>query len=195
MYRYATLDPQNNVMSVVVWDGQGPWQVPNNAILLPDNSPVTTGWRYLPATNSFLASAGGDPNAPIRRLEKIDFMRLFKVDELVRYKLLRLQINSLTQDDYIAAMTGDQSKLMMVQADVYFDRFDLASQVEMDHPETIAALQMLAQAGIFGYVGTEPNHVTQEYVDERVATVLAGLLPNQVPVTPPETPADEPPAP
>lgn len=190
--RYAIINPSTlDVMNVVVWDGESIWKIPDGvqALLLPDTSPVQIGWRYIPITNSFLKNASSDPTAPIRRMEKIDFMRLFKTEELVRYKMLRMMINNLTTEDYMAAMSGDQQKLMLVQADVYFDRFDLASQVEMDHAETVMAIQMLASAGIFGTPGQ--MGVTTEYVADRVATVLAGLMPNAIPVDP-EEPEEEP---
>ena len=194
--RYAIIDPSTQtVMNVVVWDGVSTWQIPQgvSALLIPSNSPVQIGWRYVPSTNSFLrAAVSDDPSNPIRRMEKIDFMRLFKTDELVRYKMLRMMINALTTADYQAAMSGDAEKLMLVQADVFLDRFDLASQVEMGHAETVSAIQMLANAGIFGTPGQ--GDCTTEYVADRVATILAGLMPDAVPLDPAPEP-DPAPAP
>jgi hypothetical protein len=115
----------------------------------------------------------------IRRMEKIDFMRLFTTMEMVRYKMLRMAIDNLTQADYTAAMQGDQQKMMLVQADVMFGRFDLASSLEMDHAETIMGVQMMAMAGIFGNVAS--GEVTQEYVDQRVERILAGLGSEEIP--------------
>lgn len=185
MQRYAILQTDTNtVMSIVVWDEISVWKTPEDtsALMLPANSPVQVGWRYLPDTNSFLRTGTADPTVPTRKMEKIDFMRLFTTDEMVRYKMLRMVIAALNQDDYQAAMSGDAEKMMLIQADVYFDRFDLASELEMDHDETIQGVHMLAAAGIFGTPGQ--NDVTQEYVDYRVGTVLAGLLPT--PYVPPE---------
>ena len=185
MQRYALLDSETQtVMRIVVWDGVSTWQVPADAsaLLIPSNSPVEVGWRYLPATNSFLRAGPNDPTTAIRRMEKIDFMRLFTTMEMVRYKMLRMRINNLTPEDYTDAMMGDAVKMLLVQADVFFDRFDLASQVEMDHAETVMAVDMLAQAGIFGQLGDGEADVTQEYIDDRVSQVLAGLMPGAIPV-------------
>lgn len=189
MHRYAILqNGTNDVLSIVVWDGISVWRTMEGttALILPSDSPVQVGWRYLPATNSFLKTGSSDPTTPVRRMEKIDFMRLFTTDEMVRYKMLRMQIDALTPADYQAAMAGDALKMVLVQADVYFDRFDLASQLEMDHVETIQGVNMLAQAGIFGVPGE--NGATAESIAERVELVLAGLQPT--PYVPPETPVD-----
>lgn len=181
MQRYAILDSTNNVMSVTVWDGNSVWQTPvgTSALMIPENSPVNVGWRYIPTSNSFLRPGPTDPSMSIRRMEKIDFMRLFTTMEMVRYKMLRMAIDNLTQADYTAAMQGDQQKMMLVQADVMFDRFDLASSLEMDHAETIMGVQMMAMAGIFGNVAS--GEVTQEYVDQRVERILAGLGSEEIP--------------
>jgi hypothetical protein len=176
--RFAILDQENKtVMSVFQWDGISTWITPQGmqALMIPQNSPVQVGWRYLPETNSFLKTVDS-PSENVRKLAKIDFMRLFTTDEMVRYKLLRMQINALTAADYAAAMAGDAVKMMMIQADVFFDRFDLASEVEMDHPETVQAVELLASTGIFG------ADATPEHIAERIDQVLAGLQPTPVPV-------------
>lgn len=180
MQRYALLDDKNNVFNIVVWDEVSVWQAPVGAVFLPSGSPVQIGWRYYPETQTFLKLAGStDPTQPIRKMAKIDFMRLFTVTEMVRYKMLRMQVAALTPADYVAAMSGNAQKMMLVQADVMFDRFDLASELEMEHAETIQGVQMMGQAGIFGNPATDPD-VTVDTIAERVEQILAGLMPGHI---------------
>jgi hypothetical protein len=180
MFKFAFLNDQNIVDAVTEWDGEGTWMAPNNrTVMIPYASQIEAGWKYVPMTGSFLEPA---PQAEaldgIRRIEKIDFMRLFTTPETVRYKLLRMTVDSLTMADYAAAMAGDQQKLLLVSAGVMFDRFDLASQLELDHPETQQGIGLMGIAGIFGTVGTGPGEVTQEHVNERVAQLIAGVFPS-----------------
>lgn len=188
--RYALLDvATKRIMDVKEWDGISAWITPEGmqVYMIPENLYVEIGWQYIQETNSFLKTVNSTPGVDVRKIAKIDFMRLFTTNETVRYKLLRLQISNLTEADYMAAVGGDAVKMALVQADVFFDRFDLASEVEMDHPETVLAVGMLAQIGIFG---KEPD-VIAEHIAERVSQVLAGLSPTPVPVSPenPEDPA------
>lgn len=182
MLKFAFLSEDNLVVSVTEWDGVGIWEPVNQPIVvLPPTSGVEAGWKYVATTHSFLEPAPL-PEAPdgIHRIEKIDFMRLFTTTETVRYKMVRMAVDALTEADYVAAMTGDQMKLMLVSAGVMFDRFDLASQLELDHPETVQGIQLLAAAGVFGTVGEGPGQVTAEYVAERTAHVMAGMMPEVV---------------
>lgn len=189
--RYALLDATTKqIMDVKEWDGKSAWITPDGmqVYMIPEDLYVEIGWQYVQETNSFLKTINSTPGTNVRKIAKIDFMRLFTTTETVRYKLLRLQIANLTEADYMAAVGGDAIKMALVQADVFFDRFDLASEVEMDHPETIVAVNMLGQIGIFG----KAPDVTAEHIASRVSQVLAGLSPTPVPVdSEPEEPEPE----
>lgn len=154
------------VSEVTPWDGS-PFENPpgRTIIVVNDEHPVQVGWVWSPTTNTLY------PTVPIegpRRVEKIDFMRLFTIEERVRYNALRKQTESLGMEDY---MSSDPYKKMLVSMEVVFKQFDLALKIELDHPETVVGVSLLGMAGIFG-----DNEAVKA---ERIAQVLMGALPQQ----------------
>lgn len=153
-----------SVTEVTPWDGS-PFENPPGRVIIvvSDDHPVQIGWAWSPTTNTLYATV---PTEGPRRVEKIDFMRLFTIEERVRYYALVKQTESLSMADY---MSDDPIKRMMVGLEVIFKQFDLAAKIELDHPETITGLNLLAAAGLFG---------TNEAVKaERISQVLMAVLP------------------
>lgn len=152
------------VDQVVVWSGDATWQNPPGRIVvgLPDNSPVAAGWFYNKDSGAFRPTE--PTTGSVRRIEKIDFMRLFTVEERVRYNALRRQVAGMTVADY-----EDAAKQSLVAAEVMLQQFDLAAQIELDHPETIQGLELMGLLGIFG----------TENPDDRIASIRAAVRPGE----------------
>lgn len=152
------------VQEVATWDGS-PFENPpgRTVIMVSDDNPVKVGWVWSPTTNTLYPTV---PTEGPRRVEKSDFMRLFTIEERVKYYSLSKQTSTITIDDYLS---NDPLKRMLVSLEVVFKQFDLAQKIELDHPETLQGLQLLAMAGIFG---------TNDAVKaERIAQVLMAVLP------------------
>ena len=152
------------VSEVTPWDGS-PFENPpgRTIIVVNDEHPVQVGWVWSPTTNTLYPTV---PTSGPRRVEKIDFMRLFTIEERVKYYALRKQTETLGLEDY---MSNDPMKRMLVSLEVVFKQFDLAEKVELDHAETIAGMNLLAIAGIFG-----DNEAVKA---ERISQVLMAVMP------------------
>lgn len=153
------------VTEVSSWDGS-PFTNPpgRTVIIVSDTHPVQVGWLWASVTNTLFPTV---PTVGARRVEKIDFMRLFTLEERVRYNAIRKITEQLTSEDY---MSQEPMKQLFVALDIVFGSFDLAALIELDHPETQQGMGLLAAAGIFG---NDPNHQTS-----RLSQVLAGQLPS-----------------
>jgi hypothetical protein len=152
------------VTDVTPWDGSPFTNPPGRVIVIVnDFHGVNAGWIWAASTNTFYPSV--PTNGPAR-VEKIDFMRLFTMTERATYNALRKSVAAMTPADY--AKTDPQSQLM-IALDLVFDSFDLVLMVELDHPETIQGMQLLAMGGVFG---PDPEHQAL-----RVSQVLSGQLP------------------
>lgn len=152
------------VVQVSAWDGSPFVNPPGRTIVMVDSShAVVPGWLFNSTTNTLhpVAQMAG-PN----KIEKIDFMRLFSMEERVRYNALRKIIGGMTASDYEAT---DPMSQLFIALDIVFDAFDLAALVELDHAETIQGLHMLAAGGVFG---PDPAHQTL-----RISQVLSAQLP------------------
>lgn len=153
------------VTEVNSWDGS-PFMNPpgRTVIIVSDTHAVQVGWLWASSTNTLFPTV---PTLGLRRVEKIDFMRLFTLEERVRYNALRKITQQLTSEDY---MSQDQMKQLFVALDIVFDSFDLAAMVELDHPETQQGMGLLAAAGVFG---SDPSHQMS-----RLSQVMAGQMPS-----------------
>ncbi len=152
------------VVQVSAWDGSPFVNPPGRTIVMvADINPVVPGWLFNSTTNTLhpIAQMAG-PN----KVEKIDFMRLFTMEERVRYNALRKQIQSMTAAQY---MGTDPMSQLMIALDIVFDSFDLAAMVELDHHETVQGMGLLAAGGIFG---TDPEHQML-----RISQVLTAQVP------------------
>lgn len=152
------------VSEVTQWDGS-PFENPpgRTIIIVSDDHGVQVGWVWSPTTNTLYPTV---PTDGVKKVEKIDFMRLFTIEERVRYNALRKQTELLTAADY---MSNDPMKQMLIGLEVIFKQFDLAAKIELEHPETIQGVQIMAAAGLFG---------TNEAVKaERVSQVLRAVMP------------------
>ena len=153
------------VTEVTSWDGS-PFSNPPGrvVIMVSDTHAVKVGWLWASATNTLYPTV---PTVGLRRVEKIDFMRLFTLQERVRYNALRKITQQLTSSDY---MSQEPMKQLFVALDIVFDSFDLAAMIELDHPETQQGMNLLAMAGVFG---TEPSQQMS-----RLSQIMAGQLPS-----------------
>lgn len=152
------------VVQVSAWDGSPFVNPPGRTIVMvADSNAVVPGWLFNSSTNTLhpIAQMAG-PN----KVEKIDFMRLFTMDERVRYNALRKQIQAMTAADY--ANTDPMTQLF-IALDIVFESFDLAAMVELDHAETIQGMGLLAAGGVFG---SDTQHQLL-----RISQVLTAQLP------------------
>lgn len=155
---------ENIVTEVASWDGSPFVNPPGRTIILvADTHTAAVGWIWNPSTSTLYPTA---PTVGFRRVEKIDFMRLFTIEERVRYNALRKITDGLTAAEY---SSSDPMNQLFVALDIVFDSFDLAVMVELDHPETIQGLALLSAGGVFG------SNVENQTV--RTAQVLAGQMP------------------
>jgi hypothetical protein len=153
------------VIQVSAWNGSPFINPPGRTIIMVGNdSLVVPGWLWNGSTNTLYPVAQfSGPN----KVEKIEFMRLFTMEERVRYNALRKIVASLTANDYSAT---DPMSQLFIALDIVFDSFDLAALVELDHPETIQGLGLLAAGGVFG-----SNSETQTL---RITQVLQAQIPS-----------------
>lgn len=152
------------VEAVETWDGS-PFENPpgRRVVMVDDSHQVKPGWLFNPGTNTLM------PTVPIegpRRVHKVDFMRLFTLDERVRFNAFKKQVAALAPEDY---MSADPVKQLLVALEVLFEQLESVELVELDHAETIQGINMIAVAGIFG---SDP--AVQAV---RIAQVLSGQLP------------------
>lgn len=153
------------VSEVSPWDGSPFTNPPGRTIIIvSDTHAVQVGWLWNASTNTLYPTV---QTVGPRRVEKIDFMRLFTLEERVRYNALRKITDSLTQEAYLSQ---DPMNQLFVALDIVFDSFDLAAMIELDHPETSQGMGLLAAAGIFG---NDPSHQTS-----RLSQVLAAQMPS-----------------
>lgn len=137
--RYAFINSANGiVLNIVQRDDSSLWQTPEGqtAILLTDENLVEIGWVY----------NGGDIFSRIpseTKVEKIDFMRRFTIEETIAMNALRKVVTSLSVPDY-----SDATKQQYVALEIILQRFDLAMQIELAHPETIQAINALVLSGV-----------------------------------------------
>jgi hypothetical protein len=152
------------VTEVTSWDGSPFVNPPNRTVIIvSDTHAVQVGWLWSGSTNTLFPTV---QTVGPRRVEKIDFMRLFTLEERVRYNALRKITDGLTSAEY---MSQDPMNQLFVALDIVFDSFDLAAMIELDHPETQQGMGLLAAAGVFG---TDPSHQ-----NSRISQVLAAQLP------------------
>lgn len=111
----------------------------------------------------FLPVEGSEPSVVVPvRVSKIEFGRLFTFAELAALNGRRRLVAELTSADY-----ADPEKAHLVELEIVLQRFDLPLEfIELDHPDTLAGVQVLAREGVIEA--------------DRVAAILA----NQVPVAP-----------
>ena len=138
------------VAQVSYWDGSPFINPPGRTIVMVSSEQtVEPGWLYNLSTNTLypVATQAG-PN----KVEKIDFMRLFTMEERVRYNALRKMISGMTAADY---SSSEPMMQLFIALDIVFAAFELAAMIELDHPETRQGLGLLAAGGVFGF---DPEH-------------------------------------
>lgn len=138
------------VVQVSYWDGSPFINPPGRTIVMVSSEQaVEPGWLYNLSTNTLYAVA---TKAGPNKIEKIDFMRLFTMEERVRYNALRKTIAAMTASDYASS---DPMMQLFIALDIVFDAFELAAMIELNHPETAQGLELLAAGGVFG---SDPAH-------------------------------------
>ena len=87
---------------------------------------------------------------PTIQMAIIDFLRLFKGEELDGFNALEAQCNALTQADYDAAREGDQAKMALVGFKRFLTFYNAlrAGLIELNHAETIQGLSVLVPLGV-----------------------------------------------
>lgn len=152
------------VESVESWDGS-PFENPpgRRVVMVDDSHQVQPGWIFNPGTNTLISTV---PMQGPKRVNKVDFMRLFTLTERVRFNAFKKQVAALQGADYVSS---DPAKQLLVALEVLFEQLDAVSIVELDHSETVQGIGLLAMAGI---LGSDP-----EAADARVAQILSGQLP------------------
>lgn len=167
MQRIALLIPATMTVDYVVdWNGVGVYPAPLDrlCVFLTEGQNPAQGDYFDQVNGIFKPTVPTTIDGTVRRIEKIDFMRLFTMQETTRYNALRRQVAALTVADY---SSSDPAVQALVSIEVAFNRFDLAAQIELTHPETLGAVNALAYLGIF-----DANEAAQ-----RVLDVLAGIKP------------------
>lgn len=105
---------------------------------------VTTGWLY--SGGQFSAPPAPEPPAEPHRVSRIDFVRLFRVEQQMAVNALRKRVAALQPEDYTSP---DHQLLVMLE--VVLQQFDLPDEfIELDHSDTATGLGLLAIAGVFG---------------------------------------------
>jgi hypothetical protein len=100
-----------------------------------------------------------EPPAMPMRVSKIQFSRLFTTAELVAQNIKRKQIAALQPADY-----ANPANAGLVGLEIVLQKLDLLTEfVELDHADTIAAIDLLQTLGVLSA--------------ERAAAVLAGDAP------------------
>jgi hypothetical protein len=127
------------VENTCLWDGITPWEPPagTTAIPCPDN--VAIGYTYDGAEWT-------PPSAPppeVRKVGKIDFIRLFTPAEEEAFDLASLRANALTPDNFGAPENAGLRALRS-----FLRRYDPLDVIELTHPETIAGMGLLVALGI-----------------------------------------------
>lgn len=110
-----------------------------------------------------------EPAAEPQRITKIDFLRTLSPDEERRLMRLKRKVAALSDADY-----EDPSKEIYIRAEGFFERYSsaLPSVLELDHPETQAAVGLFRLAGVLES-------------DERVQQILAGIPWADIEASPP----------
>lgn len=121
-----------------------------------DTSPADVTYDFIPAPAA--------PRPPVQ-LALIDFLRLFTGDEIDRFNAREAEAKALAASVYEAAAAGDPAARLMVGFRRGLTHYDAlrAGLIELDHPDTVAWLQLLVPLGVL----TAP----------RLAQVLAGERP------------------
>ena len=91
----------------------------------------------------FLPVEFADPKPTPHFLPKVDFWRLFTDDEETAFNRARRRVASLTDLDY-----DDPVKARLVAFERFLNRFDATSVVDVDHPETQAAIDLMVSLEI-----------------------------------------------
>ncbi len=78
---------------------------------------------------------------------KVDFFRLFSLDENIRYNKLKRTIAALALVDY-----DDPNKQPYIALEVLMERFNSTAIVSLGHPETLMGCQLLVAVGVLDAV-------------------------------------------
>jgi hypothetical protein len=109
-----------------------------------------SGFGYIPVEVD-------DPRPSPHRLPKVDFWRLFTGEEETAFNRARRRVSGLTDADY-----DDPAKAGLVALERFLNRFDATPIVEVDHPETQAAIDLLVILEIL-----TPERAVQAKLGER----------------------------
>lgn len=105
----------------------------------------------------WIAPDAPPPLEPAKQMAIIDFLRLFRADELVGFNRLQKDVAALTPADYT-----DPDKAALVGFEVFLTHYQAlrAGLIELNHAETIQGLSLLVPLGVL--------------TEERLQAVLAG---------------------
>lgn len=154
------------VESVNPWTGAAFQVPPGRTSVMIDASTTQVGVGYLfnIVTNSFTPTANG---AVIQQVvSKADFMRLFTIPERITMNALLAQVAQFTPQDYQSTDPATQALLAL---QVLYEELQEVTAVQLNYPETIQAVNLMAEVGIFG-----GNATVQA---ERIQEVLGGIFP------------------
>lgn len=97
------------------------------------------------------------------RVSRIDFSRLFTLEEKIALNAVRAQVAALPANAYLDAVQYGA----LLAAEVVLQSFELPLEhIELDHPDTAAGLGVLGMVGVFGANAAA-----------RIAAILAGRPP------------------
>lgn len=85
------------------------------------------------------------PPEPAKQMAIIDFLRLFRADELVGFNRLQKDVTALSAADY-----ADPDKAALVGFEVFLTHYQAlrAGLIELNHAETIQGLSLLVPLGV-----------------------------------------------
>jgi hypothetical protein len=159
---------QPAIYNIVTWDGVSsiPINFGDQAYIVPSANSVANGWVYNPGTSQFVAP---QPNVTIDsngnfNIDKIYFLRLFTIPETLLINQIQCQISELTSNSYSST---DPTTQLLLNAEVFFQRFDATSVIELNDIDTQQGLGLFAELGVFG--ANTANQST------RIAQITAGI--------------------
>jgi hypothetical protein len=154
------------VETVNPWDGTSFQMPPNRTAVMIDASTtlVNIGDIFNIITNTFTATANGATISQV--VSKADFMRLFTVPERITQNALLAEIAEFTPADY---QSTDPMTVALLELQVLYQELGEVLEVQLNYPETIQAVNLMGQVGIFGGNAT--------VIAERISQVLGGVFP------------------
>lgn len=111
---------------------------------LQDGQNPAPGWVW--ADGEFQPPSPVELPTEPHRVSRIDFVRLFRVEQQMAVNALRKRVAALQPEDYT-----NPAQQLFIMLEVVLQQFDLPAEfIELDHPDTATGLGLLAIAGVFG---------------------------------------------